>query len=220
MLERQLSGELPLPGKTNLDWYLFHKVVDDFRGQPMLEVGVGRGGSAYTMAYSTPILDVIDDWKQTWQKESVEKILPANFIDAKSSQAEVDKDYKFIHLDANKSFKGTLDDLTKYSKHCTGVICVDDYLQSMWPEVTRAVDVFVDKTEWNRILIGNHQVFLSYNRTPAVRDIAVDFPVAMVNEEIFLTYGKLPDDELFQQFMNVDNDKLYTWHKAAYVSQP
>ena len=220
MLERQLSGELPLPGKTNLDWYLFHKVVDDFRGQPMLEVGVGRGGSAYTMAYSTPILDVIDYWKQTWKKESVEKILPANFINTNSSQAEVDKDYKFIHLDANKSFKGTLDDLTKYSKHCTGVICVDDYLQSMWPEVTRAVDVFVDKTEWNRILIGNHQVFLSHNRTPAVRDIAVDFPVAMVNEEIFLTYGKLPDDKLFQQFMNVDNDKLYTWHKAAYVSQP
>ena len=101
MLERQLSGELPLPGKTNLDWYLFHKVVDDFRGQPMLEVGVGRGGSAYTMAYSTPILDVIDDWKQTWKKEDVEKILPANFNDANSSQAEVDKDYKFIHLDAN-----------------------------------------------------------------------------------------------------------------------
>lgn len=217
MIERQFSGELPLPGKTNLDWYLFHKVVDDFRGQPMLEVGVGRGGSAYTMAYSTPILDVIDDWKQTWQKESVEKILPANFIDAKSSQAEVDKDYKFIHLDANKSYKGTYDDLIKYSKHCSGVICVDDYLQSMWPEVTRAVDVFVNQTDWKRILIGNHQVFLSRKITPAVRQIAIDFPVAMVSGEIFLTYGKLPSDELFQKFMSVNNIRLYTWHRKAYT---
>ena len=218
MIDRQLSGELPLPGKTNLDWYLFHKVVDDFRGQPMLEVGVGRGGSALTMAHSTTELDVIDSWHQTWKKDSVVDILPANFIDSKSSQVEISKDYKFIHLDANKSFRGTLDDLIKYSKHCSGVICVDDYLQSMWPEVTRAVDVFVDKTDWNRILIGNHQVFLSHKRTPAVRDIAMNFPVSMVNEEIFLAYGKLPDDKLFQQFMSVDNDKLYTWHKAAYVS--
>ena len=125
--------------------------------------------------------------------------MPANFIDCKSSQAELDKDYKFIHLDANKSFKGTLDDLTKYSAHCSGVICVDDYLQSMWPEVTRAVDVFVNQTDWKRILIGNHQVFLSRKITPAVKQIAIDFPVAMVNGEIFLTYGKLPTNNLFEK---------------------
>ena len=216
MLDLQLKNELPIPGKTNLDWFLFHKVMCDYKGEPMLEVGVGKGGSALTMAYNTPILDVIDSWDQTWQKENVEKILPANFIDCKSSQAEIDKDYKFIQLDANKSFKGTLDDLTKYSAHCSGVICVDDYLQSMWPEVTRAVDVFVNKTDWKRILIGNHQVFLSRKITPAVRQIAIDFPVAMVSGEIFLTYGKLPSDELFQKFMSVNNIRLYTWHRKAY----
>ena len=111
MLDLQLKNKLPIPGKTNLDWYLFYKVMSDYKGEPMLEVGVGNGGSALTMAYMTPILDVIDSWDQTWKKESVEKILPAKFIDAKSSQAEIDKDYVFIHLDANKSFKGTYDDL-------------------------------------------------------------------------------------------------------------
>ena len=216
ILDRQLCGELPIPGKTNLDWYLFHNIISDYKGKPMLEVGVGRGGSALTMAYMTPILDVIDSWDQTWKKESVEKILPAKFIDAKSSQAEIDKDYAFIHLDANKSLEGTYDDLIKYSAHCTGVICVDDYLQSMWPEVTRAVDVFVDKTNWKRILIGNHQVFLSRKRTSAVKQIAIEFPVTIVNEEIFFTYGKLPTDELFQKFMSVNNIRLYTWHKKAY----
>ena len=196
ILDRQLKGELPLPGKTNLDWYLLHQIFSDFRGKPMLEVGVGRGGTALTMAYMTPILDVIDSWDQTWKKDDVEKILPANFIDSKSSQAEIDKDYACIHLDANKSYSGTLCDLIKYSSYCNGVICVDDYLQSMWPEVTRAVDEFVSKSTWKRILIGNHQVFLSHSRTPAVKNIARKFPVAMVDEEIFLTYGKLPTDEL------------------------
>ena len=217
ILDRQLSGELPIPGKTNLDWYLLHQIFSDFREKPMLEVGVGRGGTALTMAYMTPILDVIDSWDQTWKKDDVEKILPANFIDSKSSQAEIDKDYACIHLDANKSYSGTLCDLIKYSSYCNGVICVDDYLQSMWPEVTRAVDEFVSKSTWKRILIGNHQVFLSHSRTPAVKNIAREFPVAMVDEEIFLTYGKLPTDELFQKFMSVNNTMLYTWHKKAYT---
>ena len=217
ILDRQLNGELPIPGKTNLDWYLFYKIISDYREKPMLEVGVGRGGTALTMAYMTPILDVIDSWDQTWKKEDVEKILPANFIDCKSSQAEIDKDYACIHLDANKSYGGTLCDLIKYSSYCNGVICVDDYLQSMWPEVTRAVDEFVSKSSWKRILIGNHQVFLSHSRTPAVKQIAREFPVAMVDEEIFLSYGKLPTDKLFQKFMSVNNNMLYTWHNKAYT---
>ena len=217
ILDRQLNGELPIPGKTNLDWYLFYKIISDYREKPMLEVGVGRGGTALTMAYMTPILDVIDSWDQTWKKDDVEKILPANFIDSKSSQAEIDKDYACIHLDANKSYSGTLCDLIKYSSYCNGIICVDDYLQSMWPEVTRAVDEFVSKSSWKRILIGNHQVFLSHSRTPAVKQIAREFPVAMVDEEIFLSYGKLPTDKLFQKFMSVNNNMLYTWHNKAYT---
>lgn len=217
ILDQQLCGDLPIPGKTNLDWYLFHKIVDHYRGEPMLEVGVGRGGSALTMAYSTFILDVIDSWHQTWQKESVEKILPANFIDAKSSQAEIEKEYKFIHLDANKSYSGTLCDLIKYSSYCNGIICVDDYMQSMWPEVTRAVDEFVSRSTWNRVLIGNHQVFLSQSKPSIIKNIIIDFPVAMVNDEIFLTYGKLPRSELFNKFMSVNNPILYTWHKKAYT---
>ena len=217
ILDRQLNGELPIPGKTNLDWYLFYKIISDYREKPMLEVGVGRGGTALTMAYMTPILDVIDSWDQTWKKDDVEKILPANFIDSKSSQAEIDKDYACIHLDANKSYGGTLCDLIKYSSYCNGIICVDDYLQSMWPEVTRAVDEFVSKSSWKRILIGNHQVFLSHSRTPAVKQIAREFPVAMVDEEIFLSYGKLPTDKLFQKFMSVNNNMLYTWHNKAYT---
>ena len=145
--------------------------------------------------------------------------IPVKFIDGKSGSldvlASIKSQYKFIHLDANKSYEGTLDDLEKYNSFCDGVICVDDYLQSMWPEVTRATDDFVKNSEWNRILIGNHQVFLSRKKqTPASRKITLKFPVVLRNDEVHLTYGKLPED--VDRFMEVTNKKMYTWHTTAW----
>ena len=40
---------------------------------------------------------------------------------------------------------------------------------------------------------------LSINKPPIIKNIIIDFPVAMVNDEIFLTYGKLPRSEIFKQ---------------------
>ena len=85
----------------------------------------------------------------------------------------------------------------------------------MWPEVTRATDDFVKNSEWNRILIGNHQVFLSRKKqTPALRKITLKFPVVLRNDEVHLTYGKLPKD--VDRFMKVTNKKIYTWHTTAW----
>ena len=224
MLQLQLQNKLPIPGKTNLDWYLFDQMMSDYHNQPMLEVGVGRGGSAVAMSEHTNKLELIDSWDQTWPKKPVEDIfdkyeIPVKFIDGKSGSldvlASIKSQYKFIHLDANKSYEGTLDDLEKYNSFCDGVICVDDYLQSMWPEVTRATDDFVKNSEWNRILIGNHQVFLSRKKqTPASRKITLKFPVVLRNDEVHLTYGKLPKE--VDRFMGVTNKKVYTWHTTAW----
>ena len=219
MIELQLDNKLPIPGKTNLDWYLFDQILSDYYNQPMLEVGVGRGGSAIAMSHHTNQLELIDSWDQTWDKKSVQDIfdkysIPVKFIDGKSKNIKVDSTYSFIHLDANKSYEGTLNDLEKYSQYCSGVICVDDYMQSMWPEVTHATDNFVRWSDWNRILIGNHQVFLCKKKqTPALRRITLTFPVVLRNDEVHLTYGKLPEE--VDRFMGVTNKKVYTWHTTA-----
>ena len=220
MLQLQLQNKLPIPGKTNLDWYLFDQMMSDYHNQPMLEVGVGRGGSAIAMSEHTNKLELIDSWDQTWDKKSVQDIfdkysIPVKFIDGKSKNIKVDSTYSFIHLDANKSYEGTLNDLEKYSQYCSGVICVDDYMQSMWPEVTHATDNFVRWSDWNRILIGNHQVFLCKKKqTPALRRITLTFPVVLRNDEVHLTYGKLPEE--VDRFMGVTNKKVYTWHTTAW----
>ena len=220
MLQLQLQNKLPIPGKTNLDWYLFDQMMSDYHNQPMLEVGVGRGGSAIAMSEHTNKLELIDSWDQTWDKKSVQDIfdkysIPVKFIDGKSKNIKVDSTYSFIHLDANKSYEGTLNDLEKYSQYCSGVICVDDYMQSMWPEVTHATDNFVRWGDWNRILIGNHQVFLCKKKqTPALRRITLTFPVVLRNDEVHLTYGKLPEE--VDRFMGVTNKKVYTWHTTAW----
>ena len=220
MLQLQLQNKLPIPGKTNLDWYLFDQMMSDYHNQPMLEVGVGRGGSAIAMSHHTNQLELIDSWDQTWDKKSVQDIfdkysIPVKFIDGKSKNIKIDRTYSFIHLDANKSYEGTLNDLEKYSQYCSGVICVDDYMQSMWPEVTHATDNFVRWSDWNRILIGNHQVFLCKKKqTPALRRITLTFPVVLRNDEVHLTYGKLPEE--VDRFMGVTNKKVYTWHTTAW----
>ncbi len=224
ILEQQLNNKLPVPGKTNLDWYLFYMMAKDYAGRPMCEVGVGNGGSSLTLAELTNKLDLVDSWHQTWAKEPVQEIFqtlkhPARFIDCKSVDLkgnQVQK-YSFVHLDANKDWGQTYDDLTFYSEHCSGIICVDDYLQSMWPEVTRATDDFVHRTQWKRLLIGNHQVFLCKKReTNALQEIIMHFPVVISQKEVYLTYGELPNDKLFNKFLNADNNKQYTWHRTAY----
>ncbi len=224
ILEQQLKNILPVPGKTNLDWYLFYMMAKEYQGKPMCEVGIGNGGSCLTLAELTDKLHLIDSWHQTWAKEPVQDMFenlnhPAVFIDSKSievSSKQIQK-YSFVHLDANKSCLETYDDLTFYSTHCSGIICVDDYLQSMWPEVTRATDDFVHRTNWRRILIGNHQVFLSKkSEIKALQEIIMHFPVVISKKEVYLTYGELPTDKLFTKFLNAENNKQYTWHRTAY----
>jgi len=40
------------------------------------------------------------------------------------------------------------------------------------------------------------------------------FPVVLRNDEVHLTYGKLPKD--VDRFMKVTNKKIYTWHTTAW----
>ena len=40
ILEQQLNNQLPIPGKTNFDWYMFHKMASDYVNKPMCEVGI------------------------------------------------------------------------------------------------------------------------------------------------------------------------------------
>jgi hypothetical protein len=223
IVQQQLKQVLPCPGKTGLDWYLFCYFLSKYQNQPMLEVGVGNGGSLYTMlAYSNKVT-AVDNWKQGWAKHLVEENLhksnlTATFfnIDFHSVDINTLEKYAFVHLDANKSYHGTAVDLKLAGNLCHGIICVDDYMNTIWPEVTWAVDEFCRiNSQWKKIFIGNHQIFLSQN-TVQMKELIAEFPVVNRHDTWYLTYGNLPD----QVMPFVESGKMqYTWHWLAWTNK-
>jgi hypothetical protein len=216
-LNLQLEGQLPKPGKTGLDWYLFYKVAKQFTNLPMLECGVGYGGSALTLYHLSDKLTVIDNWCQGYSQQPFEQIikkfnLSVDYIvnNTHDGISDLSTEYSFIHLDANKKYQELLDDLYQLENKCNGVICVDDYMNSMWPEITWAVDDFVKKSNWNCTLIGNHQIFIAKNNQILLTPV-IDFSLAMTKNSIHLTYGKFPNDEELTRFINAGIMK-YSWH--------
>ena len=211
---------MPKPGKTGVDWYLFCYFLNQYKNCPTLEIGVGNGGSLYTMTAFSNDVTAIDSWDQNWPKYVVVDYLQTiqrtvKFIDSKSESVDWRylENYKFIHLDANKSYEGTLRDLELCDRLCNGMICVDDYMNSIWPEVTWAVDEFVKSNpSWKKLLIGNHQIFLS-NTKIDMKELIVDFPLINRLNTWYLTYGELPK----YLAMFVEQGKMeYSWHKLAW----
>lgn len=220
VIQDQLDGKIPVPGKTGIDWYFFCWFLEKYKGTNMLEVGAGDGGSTLSMASYAGQLTVIDSWHQNWPKQSVESLtqhyhLPVNYIDKKSQDVDVQDlpNFTFTHLDANKNYQDIIQDLNLFG-HVSKIMCVDDYLQSMWPEVTWAVDDWLKDSGWHRVLIGNHQVFLSAAEIN-IKQLIVDWPLINRGHGWHLTYGCLPKDQLIKKFID-SGDMEYTWQRNQY----
>lgn len=221
VIAKQFKGELPKPGKTGVDWFLFCYFLNLHQGTRMLEVGAGIGGSLCSMLAFSNQVTVIDSWNQNWPKKPVEDCVSkigkqVKFIDAESKDVGVSdlETYAFIHLDANKGFDLVTKDLEIATQCCNGIICVDDYMNSMWPEVTWAVDEFVKTNKsWKKILIGNHQVFLSQKKYEC-KDLVIDLPMYIRDDILCLTYGKMPAE--LNEFV-LHGKMQYSWHNIAWI---
>mgnify|MGYP003661180862 CR=1 FL=1 len=217
IIKDQLNGIAPVPGKTGVDWYFFCYFLESLCNTNMLEIGAGAGGSTISMLSYAKSVTVIDSWEPGWPKQPVQTLvdrykLPVKWIDkqsAKVNQTELEK-YTFTHLDANKDYCAILYDLELASTVTTDIICVDDYLQSTWPEVTWAVDKWIAHSKWKRILIGNHQVFLSCKKL-LIKEIVANWPVIDRGYGYHLNYGKFPDELMVNQFIK-SGDMKYSWH--------
>ena len=132
ILNDQFSRKLPRPGKTGLDWYIYDKVVKTHSGEPMLEIGVGYGGSLLTLLDHSDYVYAVDPW---FGYEPVYfsgvKYIEKNSADLKPEDLEI---VTLSHLDGDKNL--TYNDLTLVSSITTSVIIVDDYFHRKWPEVT------------------------------------------------------------------------------------
>ena len=214
-IEKQISGIFPKPGKTGIDWFVFCVFLQEF-SHNNLEIGVGHGGSAITMQSYSEKLTCIDSWEQTWKKKDVLDYLPnANFIDVNSKDYNTTETFDLVHLDANKSYEGTLNDLNFCMKAKAKIIIVDDFLQSFWPNVSRATFDFVKNTEYKILFIGNHQAILSTDTDcESYKNIVINFPTAITNDITHLTYGKLPNIPLLNKMISASKLK-YTWDHST-----
>lgn len=219
LIKKQFSREISRPGKTGVDWYLFYYFLKLTKKSPAIEFGVGNGGSLFTMVDINNNVTVIDNWEYNWHKKDVEIILnrfdkTICWINSDSTNLTPNDlgNYGFVHLDANKSFNGTIADLTLSSKICTNLICVDDYMNSLWPEVTWAVDSWLTSNpSWKRILIGNHQIFLS-QKSVNIKELIVNIPLINRMGTWYISYGQY--DNCVTPF--IDNGKIiYSWHNIS-----
>jgi len=211
IIEEQIAGVKPKPGKTGIDWYIFCNFISEFKKATM-EIGVGHGGSALSMSAYSEQTYLVDDWQQTWSKKDCEKIIPnAVFIDQDSKKLVFDTEIELIHVDAHKDFDGTINDLRVGENLNAKIIIVDDFMQSFWPNVTKAVYDFIDKSKYELIFIGNHQAILAKNKNSTTyKNIITNFPVVFTNEVAHFSYGSFPKIELLDRMKEASN-LTYTW---------
>jgi len=218
-IQDQIAGNLPLPGKTGFDWFVYCAFVNEF--QTCMEIGVGDGGSAYSMAQYASRTVLVDNWKQGWKKSACEKFLQsAEFVDLDSKDLVKDYNTRLIHLDAAKDYQGTARDLEYCNSVSAEIIIVDDFLQSFWPSVSMATFDFIKNTDWRIAFVGNHQAVLARNKkiSDVEKSLLAVLPIIMVDNIPSLTYGKLPDIELLNLLTNTAKLQ-YTWARKDSYDQ-
>lgn len=218
-IQSQIDRQIPLPGKTGFDWFIFCAFVNEYK--TCMEIGVGDGGSAYSMLKYAQKTVLVDNWLQGWKKSACYNFLnTAEFVDCDSQELSSDYRVKLVHLDAAKDYQGTTQDLNYCASISAEIIVVDDFLQSFWPAVSKATFDFVKNTDWRFVFVGNHQAILARNKNISVTEkhILTEFPVVLVDDMPSLTYGELPDIELLNLLTDTAELK-YTWARKDSYDQ-
>ena len=197
ILQNQFNRKLPRPGKTGLDWYIYDKIVEKYKDQPMLEIGVGKGGSLLTLLNHSKHVWAIDCWYgyEPLYFDGVKYIEK----DSKDLSSDDLPHVALSHLDGDKLL--TYYDLSLVSDVTSDVIIVDDYFNRKWPEVTWQVTDFLrGNSIWQMNMIGDHQVILTKED--------VDFGFNIPRE------GVLPKDS--EQYIKHGKIK-HAWHDCFHI---
>ena len=205
ILDDQFSKKLRRPGKTGLDWYIFDKIAKTYSNTPMLEIGVGHGGSLLTLLHHSNDVYAIDAWIGHYEPVYHD---PAKYIEKNSVDLKPE-DLPFVtlsHLDGDKNL--TYKDLSLVSPVTSDVIIVDDYFHRKWPEVTWQVSDFLkDNPQWDINTIGDHMVVLTKSD--------INFDISIPGWPDNVRHGDLPKEA--KPF--IEHGKMkHAWHDIDFES--
>lgn len=224
----QLQKQINRPGKTGIDWFIYFCLIRNYKNESMCDVGAGAGGSTFPMLDFSDDVTIVDNWQQGWTKEAVlDQLLEGDhkkitFVDKSTDELKPKdlKKYKLTHLDADKTSGATFNTLRKFSKITEEIIVIDDYMNSIWPEVTEGVDAFIrDNLNWRKLILGNHQLVLIKKGVAVNIDyILFHLPVIQHTNYWGLTYGEFKPQKILDSM--IENSKLtYSWHSVMDQSE-
>lgn len=131
----------------------------------ILEIGVYCGRSACVLAHylqDGQTLVLVDPFYGDYHDEEtgadiawmyIQDVNPSlarssvEFIVSRSQDVQLTGRFRFVHIDGDHAREGALADLRMCAEFLApgGVIAVDDYTNRDWPEVTEAVDAFLEE---------------------------------------------------------------------------
>ena len=156
--------------KTFIDVLVIDVFLSYLRPKNSCEIGMHNGDT----------LQVIDHHSQKTYGVDVKfrkKLKSRKFKNIVMVHADKKNDtnllYDFVHVDGDHSYRYVYDDLMFSQKHShqNTVIIVDDYYNPNYPEVNKATNDFLEKSNFRITVKGHNQVFLEQAKPSKVKNI-------------------------------------------------
>lgn len=160
-------------------FFLTHQPASE---RNILEIGVFKGKSAIVLAYETMERDetlILMDIRIQREIEAVKQLHPKiqvieadSFNLSKTAAVHTAAPFRFIHIDGAHGYSYVMDDMRNSARFLSrrGIICLDDFLNLAWPEVTVATFDFLAGREHDLVLF-----LAGFNKGFLCRSIALPF---------------------------------------------
>jgi len=154
-----LQGRSTLPAACYLNEGELFYAIDPFENiqndSTLIYGGVGNYGN------------FINNWEQVIGNSSQLKVIKYNseefFQNLKKSKQNLHNQFKYLSIDGNHSYEGTLSDLrnSKPPLNDKGILTIDDVFNIEWPSVSQALNTFLESNKdlvpfcagWGRLFI-------------------------------------------------------------------
>jgi predicted O-methyltransferase YrrM len=191
----QTEGWLSRHAAALIHFFLSHQPAAE---RNVLEIGVFKGKSAILLAYETAqrnesliLLDIqiqpeITAIAQLHPK--IETIESDSFNLPNLAPVQRAAPFRFIHIDGAHGYSHVMDDIKNAARLLSwrGIICLDDFFQPAWPDVTAAAFDFLAGRDHDLVLF-----LAGFNKGLLCRSIALQSYCELIEGPLAASMGEL-----------------------------